>query len=353
MTNLPAIIEQPSANRDRLMPIAPDRDTKYRIGSFIEWLDKDETRTWQQPDMAGYRDHLLDRGLQPSTVQTHLSTIRGRYSALLSDNAVRDDLLAMTPDNASAADRKSFVDEMLTRLENSVKPAASKVKVTSKQDRADSEHLRLTADQAEALIGAPDTDTLIGLRDTAVIALMLCTGLREFELCALQVSDLREKMNGVLSVRVRSGKGAKARLIPYGQQEWVLRICIQPWLVAAGITGGHVFRGFYKAKSGTLPLLRTGALSVRAVQYLLADYPITIAGEEYKVKPHDLRRTFARRCYESGMDMEQIRQNLGHADIKTTQIYIGTLGAEQRKPPSLYRQPQTPKLFKQASLAEL
>jgi hypothetical protein len=40
--------------------------------------------------------------------------------------------------------------------------------------------------------------------------------------------------------------------------------------------------------------------------------------------------------YEAGVDIEPIRQNLGHSDRKTTQGYIGTLGAERRKPPAVY-----------------
>ena len=54
MASLPVIIEQPSANRDRLMPVAPDHDTKYRLGSFIEWLDKvDPDHAWHKAITVG------------------------------------------------------------------------------------------------------------------------------------------------------------------------------------------------------------------------------------------------------------------------------------------------------------
>jgi integrase len=72
---------------------------------------------------------------------------------------------------------------------------------------------------------------------------------------------------------------------------------------------------------------------------ILNTYPIMIDGDLREVKPHDLRRTYARNAYEAGMDMERIRQNLGHTSIQTTQTYIGTLDAEQRRPPRMFAPP--------------
>jgi integrase len=61
-----------------------------------------------------------------------------------------------------------------------------------------------------------------------------------------------------------------------------------------------------------------------------------IDGELRKVNPHDLRRTYARRLYEAGMDLLAIRDNLGHADSRTTLKYIGTMDIDRRKPPTVY-----------------
>jgi integrase len=99
----------------------------------------------------------------------------------------------------------------------------------------------------------------------------------------------------------------------------------------AGIDSGLVFRGLYKGGK-----LRPGPLSVRAIQYILERYPVAINGDLVHVKPHDLRRTYARRLYESGVDLVAIQQNLGHADVKTTLGYIGALDVEQRRPPAVY-----------------
>ena len=91
-----------------------------------------------------------------------------------------------------------MVDEAITRIQNAMDPKAAPVRVITRQDVADSQHRRLTADQANALMDTPGVATLGGLRDTAVVALSLCTGMREAELSALQVGDLRQRLGGKL-----------------------------------------------------------------------------------------------------------------------------------------------------------
>ena len=65
-------------------------------------------------------------------------------------------------------------------------------------------------------------------------------------------------------------------------------------------------------------------------------YPISINGALSLVKPHDLRRTYARNAYDFGMDLERIRQNLGHTSLQTTQTYIGELDGRDRHPPNMF-----------------
>ena len=50
---------------------------------------------------------------------------------------------------------------------------------------------------------------------------------------------------------------------------------------------------------------------------------------------HDLRRTYARRLYEAGVDLVALRQNLGHSHSKTTLRCIGVLDADTRRPPAV------------------
>ncbi len=164
-----------------------------------------------------------------------------------------------------------------------------------------------------------------------MIALLLCTGVREAELVAIDVADLRQGFGGELALYVRVGEGGKARLVPYGDLDWCLAI-VDRWLEVSGIEVGAVFRGLYKGGRR----MRPGRLSLRGVEDVLASYPIAVDGRAVKVKPHDCRRTYARRLYEAGVDLVAIQQNLGHAGIKTTQGYIGELDASRRRAAGVY-----------------
>lgn len=332
MTSELATYQVTQYGRLTLMPSNPDKHTRYRINKLEEWQSGQPGGSLV-PDLVAYRDYLLEsERLSPATVRAHLSTIRAQYRRLLKDNATRDDLYSLAAQSLDTlADRKAAVDELVTRLENASDPEQTPVTVITHQDRPDAAALRLTRAQAEALLGAPGLGTLQGLRDTAIIALMLCTGVREAELCSLDVSDLRQTLGGELALYVRSGKGSKARLIPYGELDWCL-VLVDKWLSVAGIDSGPVFRGLFK--SGRL--LRAGRLSLRAVEYITTAYPVTVGGKLATVRPHDLRRTYARRLYESGVDLVAIQQNLGHSDVKTTLRYIGSLGADRRRAPAAY-----------------
>jgi site-specific recombinase XerD len=313
-----------------LIPSDANKDVRHRLGKFSRWLAA-RGRRWHGPDLAAYRDYLSST-YAPSTVQAHLSTVRGRYREILQDNATRDVLYRLASQVAERpADRKALVDELLARIENGIDPRRSSVKTTTRQDCPDSQHLRLTSEQASALMAAPGLETLEGLRNTAAIATMLCTGVREAELSTLRVQDLRQRLGGELALHVREGKGRKERLIPYGELSWVLAI-VDRWLAVAGIEEEHVFRGLYKGGQR----LRSDRLSVRAIQYILASYPIMVDGDLVTARPHDLRRTYARLLYEAGVDLVAIQQNLGHTDVKTTLGYIGTLDAGRRRAPAIY-----------------
>ncbi|MDX2078890.1 MAG: site-specific integrase, partial [bacterium] len=167
-----------------------------------------------------------------------------------------------------------------------------------------------------------------------MIAILACTGIREAELVALQVDDLRQVLGGEVALRVREGKNHKQRLVPYGQLAWCLEY-VDVWMAKAGITEGYVLRGILKDGKTVRPT----ALTVRAVNQIMNKYPLWMDNEARVVNPHDLRRTYARNAYEFGMDLERIRQNLGHESLHTTQIYIGTLDVSQRRPPRMFTPP--------------
>lgn len=305
-----------------------------RLGMFGDWLDA-TGRDWLNPDLAIYRDTMLREGKAPSTVNFHLSTIRSRYADLLRDPAIIAALdqraAAACIDNGwdvNPANVGAMVDRVKATIQNAIHPKDTRAKVITKQDRAASEFTRLTAVQANALIAAPGTDDLTALRDTALIALALATGARAAELSALQVGDHKAKTeDGALALLIADGKGNKQRLVPYGALDFAVAI-VDSWLKHAGIMAGPIFRGFFRGGRK----IRQTALTVVAIENIVGSYPVVIDGESRTIKPHDLRRTYARLAWESGMQPVAIQQNLGHASLDTTLIYIGDLDTSHRQP---------------------
>lgn len=348
----------------RFVPEGETGNRRSRLQEFADWLHN-TGRTWASPDLAAYQEYLLTRDetrtvetrtgktttrrygpVAPGSIVSYVATVRGRYRDLLKEDATRDALytlagqqLAELGQADSPANRKAFVDEAIERLGNGTAPSDRDVKPITHQDRTDEEvGIRLTRAQADALLASPGLIPIDKLRDTAILAVFLCTGLREQELADLHVKDLRERLDGELCVKVRMGKGKKARCVPWGAGEWALHY-VDKWLAAAGIKEGAVFCGFYKPRADGSRKLRPGRLTTRALQMIVGAYPVSIDGELVTLAPHDLRRTYARACYDAGMDILSIQQNLGHADHKVTIRYIGLTDADGRKPPALYTPP--------------
>ncbi len=316
-----------SDNLRVLVPADASKDSRHRLRKFARWLDATHGG-WAAPDLRGYRDHLLnEEGLSPESAAVHLSTIRTRYKELLLNRRL---FFTLVPPQPTFAEHKALVDELMARIQAAIDPRAASVRTRSRQDRADADRLRLTQAEARALLAAPDRSTLAGTRDAAIIALLLCTGIREAELCALQTQDLRQHLEGALALHVRAGKGQKERLVPYGELDWCLTL-VDAWLHKAEIDHGYVFRGLRKGDH-----VRPTPLNERTVQKILARYPIEIRGVRRVVQPHDCRRTYARWLYDAGVKVDAIRQNMGHETIEMTFAYIGKPDVAGRLPPKIF-----------------
>ncbi len=166
----------------------------------------------------------------------------------------------------------------------------------------------LSEAQVEALLAAPDVDTPLGLRDRAMIELMYASGLRVTELVQLQSVRLALD-NGVVHV---SGKGARERLVPFGDEahDWLRRYLVQARpLILAGQASDALF------------VTRQGAGMSRQMFWRLIKRYALQAGIHAPLSPHTLRHAFATHLLNHGADLRAVQMLLGHADIGTTTIY--------------------------------
>ncbi len=166
----------------------------------------------------------------------------------------------------------------------------------------------LSEAQVEALLAAPDADTALGLRDRAMLELMYASGLRVSELVGLKSVHVGLS-DGALHV---SGKGAKERLVPFGEEarRWLERYMKE---ARAAILAGQ--------SSDALFVTARGHGMTRQMFWLLVRKHTLAAGITTPMSPHTLRHAFATHLLNHGADLRAVQMLLGHADISTTQIY--------------------------------
>lgn len=139
-------------------------------------------------------------------------------------------------------------------------------------------------------------------RDRLIIRCGLLLGLRVSEICALTVPEV-DLDDGI--VLISRGKGDKDRYVPIPSQ---LVSELAAWL--GGRREGYVF-----------PSPRGGPLTTRAVRYMVGRVAEE-AGIVRRVAPHALRHTYATKLLDTGADLRQVQELLGHASISTTEVYL-------------------------------
>ena len=176
----------------------------------------------------------------------------------------------------------------------------------------------MSVEEVDALITAPDINTLAGIRDLAMLELIYATGLRVSELVSLKMSAVDLEVGYLRSL----GKGSKERVVPIGD---VAKTAIESYVNNAR----PLFQK--KRRSEDLFLTRRGnAMTRQGFWKILKKYSIK-AKIEGAVSPHALRHAFATHLLERGADLRSVQMMLGHSDISTTQIYTHVLRQRMRE----------------------
>ena len=235
---------------------------------------------------ANIRDFLIslrEQGLSPASVARSLSSIKSFFKYLCQD--------------------KQFQDNPAEILE------------TPKRWRKLPDVL--SSEDVDNLLKCPDLESVLGLRDKAMLEILYASGLRVSELINLQVSQLDMQVGYLRTL----GKGSKERIVPIGAmakravENYILNS--RPALVSSRKDGG---------KSEQLFVTRRGRGMTRQGFWKLLKGYVAQANIRASVSPHTLRHAFATHLLERGADLRSVQQMLGHSDISTTQIYTHILG---------------------------
>jgi integrase/recombinase XerD len=166
----------------------------------------------------------------------------------------------------------------------------------------------LTEAQVEALLGAPDVTTPLGLRDRTMLELMYASGLRVSELVTLKTVEVGLN-EGVVRVM---GKGSKERMIPFGEEAhgWIERYLRESRPALLG----------QRAADALFVTARAEGMTRQQFWNIIKRHAMT-AHVHAPLSPHTLRHAFATHLLNHGADLRVVQLLLGHTDISTTQIY--------------------------------
>ena len=234
---------------------------------FVLWLDVPVEEATDKKIMQ-YIDMLLDRRLQPKTINCHLDSIRGFYEYLR-------DVEASPIDNPVRRGYALRLSRPLPRY--------------------------LRNEEVETLF-----DVIKKPRDRAIFMLMLRCGLRVEEVANLSPKDLDLRRR---KITVAEGKGGKGRMVYISND--ALDALVHYLSVRPSSRSKKLFlveKGPYTGK----------AISVRGIQKRMEYYA---KKARLKVSCHQLRHTMATQLLNADADLVSIQDLLGHSRIKTTQRY--------------------------------
>jgi site-specific recombinase XerD len=253
------------------------------LEEFYAWFQQAPRPGFTKATVSAWRVSLEERRLGSSSIIIRMSAIR-KLAAEAADNGL------LAPELAQGISRVKSVKSAGIRVGN-----------------------WLSQRQAQSLLSAPDISTVRGLRDRAILAVLLGCGLRRSEVAALTFARVQQR-DGRWCIVDLVGKHGRVRTAP--MPAWV-KVAVDVWTSRAGVNTGRVFRPANRAGCVT-----GECLGEKAVWQMLREYAAGIGLPG--IAPHDLRRTCAKLCRAAGGELEQIQLLLGHASVQTTERYLGT-----------------------------
>jgi len=253
------------------------------LDEFFAWFAEEPRPGFNKAIVNAWRTELEKRGIGPISINIRLTAVR-KLAVEAADNGL------VAPEVASAISRVKGISARGVRTGN-----------------------WLSLQQAQALLNAPDSITKKGVRDRAMLAVLIGCGLRRSEVASMTMRHIQLRDNRWCIVDL-VGKHGRIRTVPV--PTWV-KTAVDQWTALAWINVGHVFRTVSRGDQ-----VSGEGMTEKTVYHILRGYATTVGIPT--LAPHDLRRTCAKLCRAAGGELEQIQMLLGHASVQTTERYLGT-----------------------------
>ena len=263
---------------------------------------------------------IIEKGLSKNTIQSYESDIYQLYQWNLSKNKkliteikkfdtsqyisyLFSQNLKSSSVNRKISSLKTFFNFLLKKKLIEANPFADQIMPKKPVSLPKS----ISEDDVVKLLDAPKEDSLIGIRDRAMLELLYASGVRISELVNIKFSDLDLERN-IIKV---FGKGSKERLVPFGED-------------AAQCISAYIDERKKNKSLASIKYIflnnRGKKISRHAFWHRLKEYCLEI-GLKQDISPHTLRHAFATHLLNRGADLRSVQVLLGHSDLSTTQIY--------------------------------
>jgi len=247
------------------------------LSLFLTWLSGRGIKSYEQIEtdtIVDWLAHRRDAGLQESTVARDLVAIRTLLRHLVGEGLLNKD--------PSALLRAPVLAKYLPRT--------------------------LSIEDVDSLLSAPKGDDWIAIRDRALLEVLYACGARVSEAISLRTDHLEP----ALRVLRLHGKGDKVRIVPLGERA---ADALNTWLKTGRkkLPNSASRSEVFLTKSGN-PLSRNDAWR-RLKHWAL------VVGLPPGVTPHTLRHSFATHLLQAGADLRAVQEMLGHASVRTTEVY--------------------------------
>jgi site-specific recombinase XerD len=283
MTNLVSVPEELlwRANFNSDQSIATYDDAIQQFMQFLQINTPEELRQVTHAHVIAFKQHLQALNKKPSTINNRLSAISSLFNHL--------------------------IDKQIC----TINPAQGVRRMKAEYGQVKSKCL--TAQEGRRLLDVPNRTTLKGKRDYAILAMLFYTGCRISEVCKLKVSDFfMEKGYRVLEFQLKGGKRNRVAI----SKE--LELAVLNYMNACG-HGEEKEQPLFQAIKHSRHKDTTRHLS-RINLYQLWRTVCESAGIE-GASPHSARTTFITEAMENNCPIEAVQKTVGHAQIKTTQMY--------------------------------
>lgn len=255
---------------------------------FVDWLMKNgDVTNPQRSDIIRYKQWLMDSGRKAQTTDNYLTTVR-QFFCYLEEKGIWEDIAAgIRSPRMSHEYRK--------------------------------DHLK--PDQVNRLLASVDRSTICGLRDFAIINLMVRTGMRCVEVRRLNMGDIRLEDDTWMVCIQGKGRMDKDRIL--GITPKVVEPMIDYFETRDNQAGSEpaFLNHAYVSRGTRITELTISKVVKRQLRRIGID--------SKKISAHSLRHTAAVTALGAGASIYDVQRMLGHRDVKTTSIYLLSIAEEQ------------------------